>query len=609
MIVSKYRNIFNSLFTATERFQIWLMVMSTTLHGLLQVVGIASIMPFIAVVTNPELVTSNQYLHWLYTAMEFSDTQSFLIFLGAGAFVMLIFSNAVTTISYWFTLRFCNHLEHDLACRLLASYLDKPYEFFLEKNTAELSKVILSEVQRVVSGILLATIGIISDVVLTIFIVALLVLIDPWVTLTTFLSLATAYGLIFLAIQSRVSRLGREFVRLNALIFTRAREALESVKEIKVLGRRRYFVDNYAKHSLQAARNSVSYRTMSLLPTQSLEAVAFGGIIGITLYFMISHGSTGDSLALVAMYAFAAYRLLPAMKDIFEGVETIRYNAAALDELLDDYDANGEQPELKDIPGSELQLSRMVEVVDASYRYPGQHVPALERLHVEIPALASTCFMGDSGAGKSTTLEVILGLLRLQSGEVRIDDVALNAHNLSTWQRQIGYVPQVVYLTDESIRRNIAFGVDEEEIDADRLKKAAKLAGILDFIVNDLSEGFDTVVGERGLSISGGQRQRLGIARALYHDPAVLVLDEATNELDALTESTLLERLLALSGKTFIFVSHRASLARRCDQIVLFRSGHASVSGSYSQLLATSAYFRELVSERTADTSQSAAGL
>jgi ABC-type bacteriocin/lantibiotic exporter with double-glycine peptidase domain len=597
MRMDKYRHIFNSLFTAGERLQVGLLVLCTTLHGLVQVAGIASIMPFIAVVTNPDLVTDNEYLQSVYTTLGFADSQQFLIFLGVAAFVMLIFSNAVTTVSYWFTLRFCNHLEHDLACRLLASYLNKPYEFFLQKNTAELSKVILSEVQRVVSGILMATIGVISDTVLTVFIIGLLLLIDPWVTLVTFATLAVLFGLIFVLVRGRVTQLGQEFVRLNGMIFTRAREALEGVKEIKVLGRGQHFVDKYAHYSLQAARNSVAYRTMSLLPLQGLEALAFGGIIGITLYFMLTGENTGDTLSLVALYAFAAYRLLPAMNEIFDGVETIRYNAGALHELLDDYDVSAAEPAVVTSEPNQLALAGAIRLSDVTYCYPGQPVPAVEGLSLEIPANSSTCFVGDSGAGKSTAVDIILGLAHPQNGRVLIDGVPLGQSNVNQWQAKIGYVPQVIYLTDESVAQNIAFGVPREAIDLARVEEVARIANVHEFVVGGLADNYDTLVGERGLSLSGGQRQRIGIARALYHDPDVLILDEATNELDLITEAGIVNSLLAMPGKTVVFVSHKISLASRCNQIVLLRSGRAVASGGFSHLLATSAYFRELVDE------------
>ncbi len=593
-MIDNWRKLF-SFFQAREKYRILMLLVSTTLSGLLQAVGVASIMPFIAVIADPSLVVENRYLSRAYEMLGFSSTNEFLVFLGLAALFVLIATNVLVSVNAWLTFRVSHLGEYELARRLLRKYLTSPYQVLLRRNSAELLNMLVTEIERVVIGTLIAGIDMFSDVVLTVFVVALLLWINPWVTVATLLVLSVAYAITYLLVTPRITRLGAEFAALNTETYKNAHEAFAAIKEIKVLGREEHFVDRFSRPMLRLSRNAITYNTLDIIPAQSLELIAFGGLFTAAI-LMIGQGETaGKIVPLLAMFAFAAYRLIPALKDLFDSVETIRYNMVALEPLWQDYSV------LHEATASEFAetvvLRDAIRLENVFCRYPGGRQDALSGVELEIRAGATVCFVGSTGAGKSTTIDVLLGLLPPSQGRVTVDGEPIAQGRLRAWQRNIGYVPQSVFLLDDTVANNIALGVETGDIDPGRVERAARIAELHDFVVAELPGGYRSPVGERGTNLSGGQRQRIGIARALYRDPAVLVLDESTNELDLVTESRILESLRRLPGKTLIFISHRASVAAFCDDIVVFESGRVVKRGSYAALTAPDSRYRGLLEE------------
>ena len=584
-----------SFFSNGEKRQILLLLLSTTVSGLVQAIGVASIMPFIAVVADPALVAENRYLTWAYDALGFTTTNDFLRFLGFFAFVMLLATNLLVGINAWLTFRVCHLGEYNLARRLMSRYLARPYLFLLQRNSSELVKMVVTEIDRVAIGTLMAGINVFSDAVTTLFIVVLLVVIQPWVMTVTLVVLAVAYLLIYLLIMPKVTRLGAEFATLNTEIYKNAHEALDAAKAIKVLGREEHFVERFSRPLLRSSRNAISYSTLDIVPAQSLELVAFGGLVFATVYLIGDTGDAGGILPVIAMLAYAAYRLIPALQGLFDGVEAIRYKTAALDGLWQDYSDSSAEP--SPTAGGVLVPRHSIRLDDISFRYPDGRQDTLSGLNLTIPAGRAVCLAGPTGAGKSTTVDILLGLLPPSAGGVRVDDTLVTPGNVRTWRNSIGYVPQVIYLIDDTIANNIALGTEPGEIDYGRLERAARIAELHDFVVSELEAGYQSVVGERGAKLSGGQRQRIGIARALYRDPAVLILDEATNELDLATEARILDSLRALGDRTIIFVSHKPSVATFCDEVVVLESGRIAAQGSYAELTAPGSRHRALLQE------------
>jgi ABC-type multidrug transport system fused ATPase/permease subunit len=584
-----------SFFPAQDRYRVYLLLVSTTLSGLLQAVGVASIMPFIAVVADPGLVTENAYLASVYERFAFESTSEFLVFLGVGAMLVLVVTNVLVAVNAWLTFRVCHLGEHDLSRQLLQTYLRSPWRLLLQRNSAELLKMLVSEIDRVVIGTMMAGIGVFADAVTTLFIVALLLWIHPWVTLATLVVLGVAYGVIYALVIPRVTRLGTEFPALNTEAYKNAHEALAAAREIRVLGVEDHFVERFSRPLLRLSRNSIRYSTLDIIPAQALELIAFGGLIAAAVYMIAETDDAAGVVPTIAMFGFAAYRLIPALKDLFDGLEAIRYNMVALDPLWKDYSL----PRAAAGPdeGPALGMRDALRLEGVTFTYPGARRPALAGVDLAIRAGLAHCFVGTTGAGKSTTVDMLLGLLEPSSGRITVDGRPLDAASVRAWQRNIGYVPQSVFLLDDSVASNIALGVDAAAIDEARLERAARVAGIHDFIVGELPQGYRTLVGERGASLSGGQRQRIGIARALYRDAPVLVLDEATNELDLITETKVLQALRDLGPRTLVFVSHRATVAAFCDVVAVFEAGRVVAEGDYRSLTAPDSRYRALLEE------------
>ncbi len=567
--------------------------------GFLEVVGIASITPFLALVSNPEAVNENSLLVWLNDLLGFSTINQFLIFLGVAALAVLTFSNAYTAFTTFHLTRFSYMRGYTLSRRLLIRYLGQPYTFFLGRNTAHLGTNLLTEVQQVVTGVIVPGMKMLSKGVVTLFIVGLLFIVDPVLALTVTVSLGAVYGGLITASRRKLQKIGRVRVATNQKRFKVAGEALSGIKELKLLGREGLFINQFSDSSRRYASTQATSQVISNLPRYALETIAFGGIVLIVIYLLARGQGIGQALPIIALYAFSAYRLMPALQQVFVGVTTVRFNVAALDVLH--RDLQGPDPAVKpDRRALEaLPFQQGLELRNVTLSYPDTQRPAVHDLSLTIKAKTSVALVGHTGSGKTTTVDLILGLLEPQRGTLLIDGVPLTEANMARWQKSLGYVPQHIYLSDNTVAHNIAFGIPEEDLDQGAVERAARIAHLHDFI-QDLPLGYDTVVGERGVRLSGGQRQRIGIARALYHDPDILILDEATSALDGITEESVFAAVEELArSKTVVMIAHRLSTVRSCDQIYLLDKGAVVAQGTYDELLATNATFRAMARTTT----------
>lgn len=591
------------LFDRRERRQFAWILLTMLVMALVSTFGVAAIMPFMSLLANPGAVHDNRWLSYAYELFGFSSPTAFLFAIGIATLLLLMFSNALRAFTDWMILRFVRDMQHELSRRLLAQYLSEPYAFFLNRNTATLSKNIFSEVGAVINGVLMLFMKGLSQGVLAISILVLLIAVDVWLALSIAFIFGALYGLIFAGIRKKQAELGRERLVANSLRFKAADEAFGGIKDVKVLGREHHFIDRFERPSRRFMRAVASNQMMSQLPHYALETLTFGGILIIILYLLGTGHSMEGALPLLSLYAFAAYRLMPSLQQVFLSVTQIRFNTPALEELHHDLANIGRSTPLHSSreavsaaapPPAPPALALELRLSGVSFTYPGAEEPALRGVDLSLPRNQTIGLVGATGAGKTTLVDLILGLYLPDRGSIAVDGVELTEAMLPVWRRQVGYVPQQIFLSDDSVLNNIAFGVPDSEIDCPAAERAAEIAQLHDFILT-LPEGYATVVGERGIRLSGGQRQRIGIARALYQDPEVLIMDEATSALDTLTEDAVMEAIRRLAGrKTMVLIAHRLSTVEDCDLIYLLDHGRVTGCGTYQELRRTHSVFQAM---------------
>ncbi len=588
------------LLSVSERRELYWLFAAMTLMAIIEVASVGSIMPFMTAVANPDLVVSNKWLGMLYDFFHFESKNSFLLFLGTLVLVILILSNTTTALITWWIFRYSWNRNHSLANRLFAMYLSEPYVFFLNRNTSELTKNILDEVLLIVTGILNSSLMVFKGGVVIVFVCTLLLVMDPLLAFIVSMTLGSSYIFLFHASSKVLHRIGRERAESNVKRFKYVNEALGGIKVLRVLGRERFFLDQFSEHSLRVSNNFAQKLTIAQLPRYAFEVIAFGGVLIIILYFLATEKDVEQIIPMLALYAFAGYRLMPSMQTVFDKAANLRYTMPSLNILYDEIINSRAHSEVKLLHGDSFDFkleNEGIRLKDVSFSYPEQESPVLTKLNIFIPVNQTVGLVGATGSGKTTIIDIILGLLNPTEGELLVDDLQINTSNISKWQKQIGYVPQDIFLTDESVTRNIAFGIVDSEINKDAVINAAKVANLHEFITNELPESYDTVVGERGVRISGGQKQRIGIARALYHDPNVLILDEATSALDGVTEEAIMQAINDLSHKkTIIMIAHRLTTLQECDEIFVLEQGDIVAKGTYQNLMANNGYFQKIKS-------------
>ena len=562
--------------------------------GLLQVIGVGSISPFMSVVSDPEVIKTNHYLNWVYHALKFESTKSFIISLGIAVVVFMAVSNLSRAGMSFVIKYYSGHRLHSISMRLLEKYLYQPYVFFLNINSSDLSKNILSEVATFVNGVLVILLELMTNIVISLSIIILLVIINPMVALVVSVILGLAYFLIFSAVRSFLNKKGKERAIVNSLKYKYISEAFGGIKDVKLLGRESIFLEMFSRPSIKYAMNNAVSDVVGDVPKYILETIAFAGIIGIILFRFKSGDDVKNYLPTLTLYTLGGYRLLPALQKIFKSITKIKYNLPIVEILYNDYTRLFNHEKRNDYKASSpLCFKREIRLKNLSFRYPNTQETVIKNQNLEIRANTSVGFVGPTGCGKTTIIDIVLGLLKAQEGSLLVDDVEIDDSNRRKWQANLGYVPQTIYLIDDTIKRNIAFGVPDDEIDIKAVKRAAAIANLDDFIENELEEGFNSMVGERGIRLSGGQRQRIGIARAVYHNPSVLIMDEATSALDGLTENAIMDAINNLSHKkTIIMIAHRLTTVKACDEIFIMEKGEIIDRGTYDDLLIRNESFR-----------------
>ena len=575
------------LLTPQEQKRGGLLLIMIFMMSLLDMTGVASILPFMAVLTNPELIETNFILNNIF---EFSyifgveNHQQFTFALGILVFIILIISLGFKALTYYAQVRFVHMREYTIGKRLIEGYLNQPYTWFLSQHSADLGKTILSEVQQVILDGMRPLLELIAKGMVTIAIITLLIIVDPKLTAIAGLSLSGAYLIIFYFVSKFLNRSGSIRLKNNQLRFTTVNEAFGAAKEVKIGRLEQIYVRRFSNFAQIFAKTNASRMVIGALPRYILEAIAFGGILLMILYIISQTGSFNSALPIISLYVFAGYRLMPAVQQIYESFTQLTFIRPSLDKLYDDL--KNLHSYKKNQGKNTLPFNKIIKLKNIYYNYPNTSRAALKDISFSIAAKSTVGLVGSTGSGKTTTVDIILGLLEPQKGTLEIDDKVITKQNVKSWQRSIGYVPQQIFLADDTIASNIAFGLEANDINKEAVEKAAKIANLHEFVINELPEKYQTKVGERGVRLSGGQRQRIGIARALYHAPQLLIMDEATSALDYQTEKAVMDAINNLGKNiTIILIAHRLNTIKICDKSFILENGEIKKEATYEELI------------------------
>ena len=581
-----------ALLTPGEKKRLWAVLAGSIFAALIEALGIGSIMPFVTVASKPSIIHENRYLSMAYDLLGFSSDTSFMIFLGVAVLVMLITTNLSQAFLHYIKVRFTSFRRHALSLRLFIGYLRQPFVFFLNKNSFDFVKNINAEIGQMINVTLMQLVELFTRIIQVSLLVSFLILVNPTSTLFIAVAIIGLYGLIFTFVRKTLRRLGSERFAVDTERARIVSEAFWGIKEMKLAGGEREIVSEYTKPSRHLARIETTSAILSDVPKFALETAAFSSIILYVLITIIRSGGFRDAAGAITLFAYAGYRLIPAVQALFRAMTQLRYGAATAEKITGEFGSVANGADLPAGTAERLPFRTMLELHSVSFTYPTMDAPVIQDLSLRIPANSLIGLAGRTGSGKTTLVDLIMGLLAAQSGTIAVDGVELLDDNMRTWQANVGYVPQGIYLSNDTIAANIAFGVSKDGIDREAVERAGRLSQLHDFVHESLSEGYDTAIGERGVRLSGGQRQRIGIARALYRDPSVLIMDEATSALDSHTERAVMEAIDTLQGtRTIILIAHRLTTLKKCDVIYLMEKGAIVDSGTFTELHARNRYF------------------
>ncbi len=572
---------------------VYLLIMVLVM-ALIDMLGIASIMPFIALLTNPEIINTNSFINFAYqkaSIIGIKNEHEFLIAVGVFVFSLLIISISFKALTTYFQTRYIKLCEYSLSKRLMERYLYQPYSWFLNRNSSYIGKTILSETSNVIGKGLSPMISLISNIIVTFTLFIMLLYVDPILTMIVAITVSGFYVLVFILIRKLLNKVAKKNFKANEIKYRVLLEAFSASKEVKIGGLEQIFINRFTKPARYMAYNSALVDIISQFPRFTLEAISFGGLLLVILFYMLATNDITGVLPIIALYAFAGYRLMPAIQKIFVSLTSLRMAGPAIQSLHKDLKDLNYQ--IENNRQGRLKFENNLKLKNIFYTYPKSSRTILKNINLVIPAYSTIGVVGATGSGKTTTIDIILGLLEAQKGNLEVDGKIIDNRNRRAWQNSIGYVPQQIYLSDTTIYENIAFGKDVDEINKKDVEDAAKIANLHNFIINELPMKYQTTVGERGVRLSGGQRQRIGIARAVYHKPQLLIFDEATSALDNITEKEVMEAVHNTDHKiTKILIAHRLSTVKKCDKIFLFDKGELKGEGSYQELIKTSSEFR-----------------
>ena len=586
------------------------------LMAIFEVIGVVSILPFIQLIADPGIVDRNEIAHEIYVYFEFRNVRQLMLTAGAMVVFLLILTNSFSVYKTWLQHRTAWSASHNLSMRLLGRYLSRPYEYFLSRNTAQFMSYIKVEATRLTTGVIMPALEAISRLLVALIILILLILIDPEVAVLMFSTLGLAYGIIFLLQRKVLRKIGERNIEYSVKRYVSLQELFDGIKTVQVFDRQEFFSERYRDASEKFTDLQPVFNVLVTAPKAVMETLAFGAIVGVTIYLYLTVGDIVNIVPRLSLYAVAGYRLLPSLQKAFASIGKFIHSYPVVDKLYESLyadiphnlgaDAGAKKGEAQgmgpdDAAGvprrtvERLPFLDSIELNQTTFSYRNNKAATLKGITLKINKGETVAFVGATGSGKTTLVDILVGLLAPQRGPVVIDGKRLTQRTLHQWRASIAYVPQDVFLFDDTVARNITLKEDLTPQEQTRLEEAARMADIHEFINSEMAEGYQTAVGEKGVRLSGGQRQRLGLARAFFHRPTVLLLDEATSALDNITERGILDALDRLPEEiTTIVIAHRLSTVRHADQIFLINNGRITAHGTYDELMDHSGEFQEM---------------
>ncbi|MDB4042761.1 ABC transporter ATP-binding protein/permease [Gammaproteobacteria bacterium] len=568
--------------------------------SILEVASLAILGSFIALIGDLSNLQKNFIFLFLQGTSFSASEESFLIFYSVITLIAITISAFFSMFVLWRLTIFGSLVGADLSNRLYHYYLHQSWLFHTSRNSSDLINKISNEANRVTNSVISQYMMLNGKLVMSLIISFALIIFDPIIAILGSLIFISGYFSIYKLAKGRLERNSKTLTNSMKLRFKLMGEGFGGIRDTLLLGRQNLFSKRFQKASYDYFYALATSSIIGFLPRYFMELLAFCSVVLLVLYLLISYsGDPSTILPIISFYAVAGFKLIPAFQQVYFSTTVIRANLSSFESLKEDLSnapkISPEQTEPKDQYSlKKLNLQQSISLNNISFKYPKSDKDILNNVSFDIPAKEVIGIVGPSGSGKSTLIDLLVGLITPGSGAINVDQTKLDATNIKDWQRNIGFVSQSIFLSDSSIRENIAFGLPANLIEEARIDNVCKMARLEDFI-NELSDGLDTIVGERGVQLSGGQRQRIGIARALYNKVDVLVFDEATSSLDGLTEKKVMEAIYSLSGqKTVILVAHRLATVKKCNKIFLMHDGSINDEGTFEELKKNNQLFKEL---------------
>jgi len=587
------------LLSKEQRNRLFRLQFLVIIMSIAEVSSVLSIGPFMTLVGDISQLEGQGFLADWYRDLGFTDTTDFLLLIACCVLIVLVIATLVSMYTIWKLSMYAAQIGADLSSRLYRYYMSQPWLFHADGNSNQLTNKIAQECERVTSGIITPLMQMNAKLFMVIIMCVAIFIYSPIVAIAGASIFYFTYFFLYQTVRQRLSNNGEAITNEQAKRFKLMGEGFGGIKDILLLGRQASFNSRFFEASKGFAFAKGRTQVLGQAPRYAVELIAFGAVIFLVMYLLIKlEGNLGAILPILSIFVLAGFKLLPAFQQIYFSLSQIRGNLSGLinirKDLLASINDSNHNTQERTSSKSYVTLNDSIQLKNITFQYPGTKRPALSELNLEIPVNKVIGLVGSSGSGKSTAVDVLLGLIEPNKGKVLIDGEPLSKENLRRWQNSLGFVSQVIFLADASIRENIAFGLKPEDIDDKRVNEASTLSH-LDELISELPNGLDTRVGERGVQLSGGQRQRVGIARALYNNADILFLDEATSALDSITETHIMDAIHDFSGtKTIIMIAHRITTVEQCDCIYLIEDGKVIDKGNYTDLSSRNSIFRKM---------------